>query len=95
MNQLINKTPGDQSQGCAYVVNMAEHEFAAFFTAMKELFGAEQADLSAKDWLRELKAASALPSSAREWRRITINVSTRVAARVNASSKSGKSQTAA
>jgi alkylhydroperoxidase/carboxymuconolactone decarboxylase family protein YurZ len=95
MNQLISTTPGDHNHGCADMVNMAEHEFASFFKAMTELFGAEQAELSAEDWLRELDAISGLPSSTREWRRITVKVSTRVAARVNASSKSGTYQTAA
>ena len=35
-------------------VKAAEQELAAFFNAVKQLFGREQAELSAKDWLDEL-----------------------------------------
>lgn len=82
MNKLMYETPKTHNSVCADVVTMAEHEFAAFFIAMTELYGPEEAELSAEDWLGELKAISPLPSSTHEWRRITLNVSTRVAARV-------------
>jgi hypothetical protein len=34
-------------------LTLAERELSAFFRAVTDLFGAEQAELSAEDWLRE------------------------------------------
>ncbi|PYX09970.1 MAG: hypothetical protein DMG88_04430 [Acidobacteria bacterium] len=73
---------------CANLMTMAEQELSAFFTAVTQLFGSEQAELSAEDWLRELIEIDGLPASTREWRLITAKVSTRLASRVNASSVS-------
>jgi hypothetical protein len=67
-------------------MTMAEHELSAFFSAVVRSFGSEQADLSAKDWLRELAEIDALPASVREWQLITAKASTRLAHRVSASS---------
>jgi hypothetical protein len=69
-------------------VKAAEHELAAFFNAVKQLFGKEQAELSAKDWLDELARIDGLSSSTRDWRLITVKASARLATRVNASSLS-------
>ena len=63
--------------------NMAERELSAFFTAVTELFGSEQAEVSAEDWLRELIACNDLPASAREWRTLTVSAAVRLAGRVN------------
>jgi hypothetical protein len=63
----------------------AEQELAAFFNAVKQLFGKEQAELSAEDWLHELAENDGPPSSTRDWRLITVKASTRLANRVNAS----------
>ena len=49
-------------------IKAAEQELAAFFNAVKQLFGREQAELSAKDWLDELARIDGLPSSTRDWR---------------------------
>lgn len=68
----------------------AEQELASFFNAFKQLFGKEQAELSAKDWLDELDRIDGLPSSARDWRSVTVNASARLATRVNASSLSAE-----
>lgn len=65
-----------------FLIPMAEQELAAFFNAVKELFGSEQAGLSAEEWLEELMAIDALPASAREWRLITARASTRLANRL-------------
>jgi len=46
---------------------MAEHELSAFFGAVTELFGSEQAALSAEDWLHALINIDGLPASTREW----------------------------
>lgn len=72
---------------CADFMTMAERELSAFFNAVTQLFGSAQANLSAEDWLRELNETDVLPASNREWRLITAKVSTRLAARVNASSQ--------
>lgn len=96
MNQLtINKLPRNHDPNCAAVASMAEHELTAFFSAVTELFGPELAELSAEEWLQELLATEGLPSSARELRRITLNICRRLAARVNALSISSASLTLA
>jgi alkylhydroperoxidase/carboxymuconolactone decarboxylase family protein YurZ len=73
---------------CPDLATMAERELSAFFNAITQLFGSEQAELSAEDWLQELIEIDGLPASTREWRLITAKVSTRLASRVNASSLS-------
>jgi hypothetical protein len=73
---------------CADLMTMAERELSAFFNAVTQLFGSEQAQLSAEDWLRELREIDALPASTREWRLITAKASTRLASRVRAASLS-------
>jgi hypothetical protein len=72
---------------------MAEQELSAFFNAITQLFGSEQAKLSAQDWLQELIKTDALPSSTREWRLLTAKASTRLASRVSASSRSSSLST--
>ena len=67
-------------------MTMAEQELSAFFCAVTQLFGSEQAQLSAESWLQELIETDGLPASAREWRMITAKVLTRLASRVSASS---------
>jgi len=74
-------------------MTMAERELSAYFNAITRLFGSEQAQLSAEDWLRELIEIDALPVSDREWRLITAKVSTRLASRVRASSLSSSLST--
>ena len=64
---------------------MAEREFSAFFHAVTELYGPEQAEASAEDWLRELMASNGLPASDREWRTLTIAAAAQLASRVTTS----------
>ncbi len=66
------------------VIRSAEQELGAFFSAVLQMFGREQAEISAEDWLQELAAIDGLPSSARDWRLITVKASTRLATRVKA-----------
>jgi hypothetical protein len=75
---------------CADVMTMAERELSAFFNAVTQLFGSEQAELSAEDWLHELIETEGLPTSAREWRLITAKASTRLPNGVKASSLSAE-----
>lgn len=63
----------------ASVRGMAERELAAFRSAVTRLFGAEQAERSTSDWLRELQATKRPPKSEKEWRQITIHASARLA----------------
>ena len=79
---------------CAGLMTMAERELSAFFNAVTQSFGSEQAELSAEDWLRELIEIDGLPASTREWRLITAKASTRLASRVSASSLSTEPQIA-
>jgi hypothetical protein len=82
------KPPRNSNPRCADLMTMAERELSAFFNAVTQLFGSEQAELSAEDWLQELIEIDGLPASIREWRLITAKASTRLASGVNASSLS-------
>ncbi len=78
------KSVKNSNPGCAGLITMAEQELSAFFIAVTDLFGSEQAEISAEDWLRELIEIDGLPVSTHEWRLITARVSARLANRVNA-----------
>ncbi len=50
-------------------IRLAEREFSAFISAVKELLGPDQAQLSAVDWLDELELMdSQLGTTNRHWR---------------------------
>lgn len=88
MNPHARYQPSKNSNSaCADLITMAERELAAFFSAVTQLFGSEQAELSAQDWLHELIEIDGLPTSAREWRLITAKVSTRLRGGVKTSSR--------
>ena len=87
MNPPAGYKPSNNSNHpCPDLMMMAERELSAFFNAVTQLFGSEQAELSAEDWLHELIETEGLPTSAREWRLITAKASTRLPNGVNASS---------
>ena len=88
----FDKSAQNPNPGCADLMAMAEQELSAFFRAATELFGSDQAELSAEDWLDELMVIERLPASAREWRSISTKVSARLATRMNASSQIAESQ---
>ncbi len=73
-----NSTRGD-------LLAMAERELSAFFRAVTELFGLEQAEASAKDWLHELALSNDIPTSVRGWRMLTVAAAAQLAGRVNGS----------
>jgi hypothetical protein len=79
------KTLTNSNSRCADLITMAEPELSAFFNAVTDRFGSEQAELSAEDWLHELLEIDGLPASTRKWRLITGKASTRLTRRVNAS----------
>jgi hypothetical protein len=63
---------------------IAERELGAFIRAVKELFGPEQARLSAEDWVDEVELMDALPEPTRRgWRSVTVAASARLARRLN------------
>jgi hypothetical protein len=85
MNSLAGYEPSESSNPrCADFTTMAERELSAFFNAVTQLFGLEQAEISAEDWLQELNEIDGLPASAREWQLITARASTQLASRVSA-----------
>jgi hypothetical protein len=87
MNPLAGYKPsGNSDLGCADFVTPAKRELSAFFNAVTQLLGLEEAEISAEQWLQELIEIDGLPASAREWRLITAKASTRLASRVGASS---------
>jgi len=89
MNPLAGyKSPKNSSPPCTDFMTMAERELSAFFNAVTQLFGSQQAQLSAEDWLHELIEVDGLPTSAREWRLITAKALARLPRGVNASSLS-------
>jgi hypothetical protein len=89
MNPSVRPKPSNHSiPRCVDLTTMAERELSAFFNAVAELFGSQQAKLSAEDWLHELIEIDGLPASTNEWRLITAKASTRLASRVTASSLS-------
>ena len=64
-------------------IHMAERELAAFLGAVTELFGPEQARISAEDWLDESESMDSPPrSTSRDWRAVTVAASARLANRL-------------
>ena len=67
----------------AAVFALAERELSAFYTAVTETHGSEQAELAALDWLREMEGA-AWPVHDRfpNWRSFTYAAAAKLADRV-------------
>src|SRR5580704_405570 len=85
MEQLSQNEPYQNGNSiCAELVVRVERELSAFFSAVAELFGPEQATLAAKDWLQQLEVMTDLPGSPRKWRALSIEASAKLAERVNA-----------
>src|SRR5262245_50344266 len=76
----VSGRTGNHSMTCGDLMTMAQRELSAFFRAVTELFGSEQARLSAEDWLDELASMDRLPgATSRDWRAVTIAVLARLA----------------
>ena len=88
MNSLAPYNLSKSSNRCADLATLAEHEFSAFFSAVTQSFGPEQAELSAEDWLDEVTEMDGLPASTKEWRHFTVRVAAWLANRVNATPSS-------
>jgi hypothetical protein len=81
----VNEWANNHNPTCAGLMAMAERELGAFISAVAELYGSEQANLAAEDWLDELESMDTLPGSKdREWRLTTIAASARLAGRMAA-----------
>ena len=79
----MNKEESFDNLTCEDQVHLAERELASFIGAVKELFGPEQALLSADDWLDESELMDCAPrSTSRDWRAVTVAASARLANRV-------------
>src|ERR1700678_3540214 len=64
-------------------IHLAERELTAFILAVTELFGPEQARLSAEDWVDESDLMDSPPrSTSRDWRAVTVAASARLASRL-------------
>ncbi|MGA2100048.1 MAG: hypothetical protein ABSG34_03040 [Candidatus Sulfotelmatobacter sp.] len=76
----MKKEEAFSDPACADQIHMAERELSAFIAAVTELFGPEQALISADDWLNEseLMDSPAL-STSRDWRAVTVAASARLA----------------
>ena len=69
----MNKQESFQSPACSELVRKAERELGAFISAVAELYGAEQARLSAIDWLDQFESINNLPgSTSHNWRLVTV-----------------------
>ena len=83
----VNTKESFSNSICMEQTRMAEHELSAFISAVKELFGPDQAQLSAVDWLDELELMDIPPgSTSRDWRAVTIAAAARLANRLNTGS---------
>jgi hypothetical protein len=66
------------------MLSMAELELGAFISVVADLYGSEQARISAEDWLEELNSSDSLPEpTTRGWRSITIAAAVRLANRLS------------
>jgi hypothetical protein len=76
----VSERSSNHSPTCADLMAMAQRELSAFIRAVTDLFGSEQARLSAEDWLDELASMDCLPgSTSRDWRAVTIAALARLA----------------
>jgi hypothetical protein len=72
-----------RNSNCSDEMDMAERELSAFIAAVTQLFGPDEAKLSAEDWLDELELMDNQPRSTRQnWRAVTIAASARLADRL-------------
>ena len=64
-------------------MNLAERELGAFLYIVSELYGPEEAESSAQDWLDEFELLEYIPGlTPREWRLVTIAAANRLSKRV-------------
>jgi hypothetical protein len=84
--RVVDELTNSEDPTLAKLMTMAERELGAYISAVTALFGSEQVELAAEDWLDELVLMEALPAlTSCDWRLVTITASARLANRVNAS----------
>jgi hypothetical protein len=87
----MNKDESFDNLTYAEQTHLAERELAAFIGAVRELFGPEQARLSAEDWLDESEVMDSPPrSTSRDWRAVTVAASARLANRITVARGRGR-----
>jgi hypothetical protein len=68
---------------CTEQLHIAERELSAFIRAVTAMYGQEQAQRAAADWLDESESLDSPPrSSSRDWRAVTVAASARLANRI-------------
>ena len=83
-------TANNHNSNCACLMSMAGRELGAFLSAVTDLYGPEQATISAQDWLDELESIDHVPGSAtRGWRWITMAAAARLARRLTQAGRHG------
>jgi len=69
----VNNQESFQSPAYSELVRRTERELGAFISAVTELYGAEQARLSAIDWLDQFESINDVPASTtHDWRLVTV-----------------------
>ena len=64
------------------IMNFAENELAALYSAVLDLFGPEEAQITTEDWLRELEVMEWPPEAViPNWRQPTLTAVRRLAER--------------
>ena len=88
MDSLVRGPVEDCVELTGVFFDAAEKELAAYASAVRELFGSEQARQSTEDWMAELESMD-WPGrdAAPDWRRVTIAAAVRLALRVNLQSQ--------
>lgn len=83
IERVFDTTQSPHSPSCAELMIMAELELAAFLSAVTELYGAEEAEVSAEVWLDELDSRISLPGATScDWRTVTVAALARLASRL-------------
>jgi hypothetical protein len=78
----MHKEESVRNSTCEDQISMAARELSAFIRAVTELFGPEQARLSAEDWLDESERMDCPHrATSRDWRAVTVAASARLANR--------------
>jgi hypothetical protein len=69
----VNNQEPFQSPAYSELVRKSERELGAFISAVTELYGAEQARLSAIEWLDQFESINAVPGSTiHDWRLVNV-----------------------
>lgn len=85
--RLNSMSDPDQFSDSIYEEQMqlADRELSSFIAAVTELYGRQQAELAAEDWLDESDLMDGPPrSEERDWRAVTIAAAARLANRISA-----------